>query len=632
MPLPPTLWRRLAPAVLATLAAACQAPLLPTAPDAALGHDREQREQIEQLLYLAATEPPPFSHRHRLAAAKLLQSGGQHQLAHQLLSAMAPHQLEDSDFSTFTIQHARLLIELGDTREALRALYQDRVSQILPQQLPQRRAEILMLRGYGRVLNGQGSAALRALAHAEPLLLSPDQALLRQAIWELLIHTPREQLQQPLQAPPLIVEAPTLRGWLELALLCRDYDSSPGQQVASLSRWRQRWPDHPAALAPPPSARLLAQQPPPPRSIALFLPLSGELAEIGTAVQNGILAAWYADRAHNVAPPTLHVVDTGATDDLAATYQRVAAEGIDLVIGPLHRDRIRVVFSQERLPTPVLALNQIDASGAPDNSYQFGLGASAEVRQVVASARARGWRNALVFRPQRNWAQQLGAEFSALWLSGAADSRVVAELEYQNERRLSAVVEKSLLLRQSKQRSQELRAVLGQRFHSEPRRRQDVDFVLLLASPATGRLLKPMLQFHRADALPVLALSRIHDGRNAPERNSDLNGVLFPELPWLLEDSALRESVEALRAPPELQRMHALGSGAYRLAQWLPRMRADRRLQLYGPTGLLQLDDSGRIQRRMSWATMRNGRPQALPSRAALAPLARTLDAVQEAR
>lgn len=136
-----------------------------------------------------------------------------------------------------------------------------------------------------------------------------------------------------------------------------------------------------------------------------------------------------------------------------------------------------------------------------------------------------------------------------------------------------------------------------------------------------------MLQFHRADDLPVLALSRIHDGRNDPKRNADLDGVLFPELPWLLEYSDLRKSVDALQDPPELQRMHALGSGAYRLAHWLPRMHTNRNLQLYGPTGLLRLDDNGRIQHRMSWATIHNGSPLALASRVALTPLTQALTA-----
>ncbi len=612
---------------LALTATACQAPLLPTTTDLALVHDRER---IEQLLYLASTEPAPFNHRHRLEAALLLQNGGQRELAHQLLAEIEPIQLEDDDFATFTIQHAHLLLELDDTRGALRLLHQTRVSQILPQQPSQWYAEILMLRGYGEILNQQRSSALRALTLAEPLLPRASQTLLRQAIWELLIHTPREQLQELLDEPTQIVDPPTLRGWLELALLCRDYDSGPNQQVRRLTHWQQRWPNHPAALNPPPSAQLLAQPPPPLQSIALFLPLSGELAEIGTAVQNGVLAAWYADRAYNPEQPVaLHIVDTGLEKDLAVAYQRVVATGVELVIGPLHRERLRTVLEQEQLQIPVLALNQIDDGDGslPANSYQFGLNPSGEVQQIVATAKTREWRNALVFHPQREGAQELSDEFSTLWSNSAEEARVVDTVTYQNERRLSAMIEQSLLLHQSQQRSRTLRTVLGQRFHSEPRGRKDVDFVLLLSTPFIGRLLKPMLQFHRADDLPVLALSRIHDGRNDPKRNADLDGVLFPELPWLLEYSDLRTSVDALQDPPELQRMHALGSGAYRLAHWLPRMHTNRNLQLYGPTGLLRLDDNGRIQHRMSWATIHNGSPLALASRVALTPLTQALTA-----
>ncbi len=590
--------------------------------------------EIEQILYLAATEPAPFNHRHRMEAARLLHDGGQPKLAYQLLADIDHSQLNDEDFSIFTIQYAQLLLALDETKAALDFLHQPRVSQISPWQPQQERATISMLRGYGRIINNQGMAALRDLSHAEALLSGPVRTPLRQAIWELLIHTPRAQLQQERDGTLTTTDEPTLRGWLELALLCRDYDSSPAQQVANLSRWQRQWSGHPARLSLPPAARLLLAPPQQAQQIALFLPLSGQLAEIGAAVQNGVLAAWYADRSDNAAAPILQVIDTGIEEDLIAAYQRVVEEGAELVIGPLDRDRIRVILQQEQLSIPVLALNQISTDGKPTpvNSYQFGLSPNNELRQITNIASARKLHHSLVFRPKRESAQQLGAEFSALWLDNAEDNRLVAEVEYGKERQLSRDVERSLLLHQSERRSRVLQQVLGQRFHNEPRRRQDVDFAVLLAPPFTGRLLKPLLQFHRAGTVPVLALSRIHDGQDNPDRNTDLDGTQFPELPWLLEASELRQSVDVLLAPPELQRMHALGSSAYRLAQWLPRMSADPRLRLYGPTGLLQLNSNGHIQRHMMWATIRNGRVHVLPSHAALAPLQRSLDTIRTQR
>ena len=362
--------RRLAVPLLAMLyATACQsALLLPIVRDTVREQDRGE---IEQILYLAATEPAPFNHRHRMEAASWLQDRGQRELAHQLLAAMDPSQLEDEDFSVFTIQYARLLLALGKTQEALDFLHRDRVAQISPWQPHRERAEISMLRGYGRIANNQGMAALRNLSYAETLLSGQALVPLRQAIWELLIHSPRAQLQHALDSSLTTAEETTLRGWLELALLCRDYNSSPAQQVTRLNRWQRQWPGHPAGLSLPPAAQLLSAPPQQFQQIALFLPLSGKLAEIGAAVQNGILAAWYADRGEHVAVPILQVIDTGLEEDLPATYQRVVEEGAELVIGPLDRDRIRAILDQDELPIPVLALKPNQCRRGTDTGQQL---------------------------------------------------------------------------------------------------------------------------------------------------------------------------------------------------------------------------------------------------------------------
>ncbi len=153
----------------------------------------------------------------------------------------------------------------------------------------------------------------------------------------------------------------------------------------------------------------------------------------------------------------------------------------------------------------------------------------------------------------------------------------------------------------------------------ESRRRDDVDMIFLQATPGLGRLLTPQLRFHKAGDIPTYATSDIYDTARTT-RDSDLNGVIFPDLPILVDpDPAAADLAAAFREywPQQSRqwiRLYSFGFDAYQLVKpiFSP---APGDWPVTGTTGQLRLASDGRVHRALPFAQFRNGTP------AAVAPL-----------
>ena len=131
-----------------------------------------------------------------------------------------------------------------------------------------------------------------------------------------------------------------------------------------------------------------------------------------------------------------------------------------------------------------------------------------------------------------------------------------------------------------------------------------------------GRLLKAQLKFHYSGDLPVYSTSSINsmDGRS----NSDLNGVMFADTPWVIDPQPWIADLPQAFAEywPEQRRqarLHAMGYDAYNLIAALFASRGGEMIEIDGATGRLFLDTSGRVHRRLAWAQFQGGEAIALP-------------------
>jgi outer membrane PBP1 activator LpoA protein len=409
---------------------------------------------------------------------------------------------------------------------------------------------------------------------------------------------------------------PVMRGWLTLGSLA----TATGQQGIGWSngvvRWREQNTAHPAMIIVEnleiPEDQLLAY----PRHIALLLPLSGRTASAGRAVQNGFLGAYFASAGGLDDRQSIRIYDVNADGGALAAYSNAVEDGAEFVVGPLLRGNVSQLANDILVPVPVLTLNYLpDDTLAPPGLFQFALSPEDEAASAARRALLDGHRQAVALVPNNNWGRRLLTSFASEF-----ETQGGTLLDYRSYttgiQDFSRTIEELMGLAGSVARYQRMRANIGAPLQFDPRRRQDAHFIFLAADAAAGRLLKSQLKFHYSGDLPVYSTSSIHamDGQS----NSDLNGILFADAPWVIAPQGwIRYLPEVFEQywPEErrLARLHAMGYDAYHLVAPLFATRTGTMPEIEGATGRLYLDSDGRIHRELAWAEFQRGEPVALP-------------------
>jgi outer membrane PBP1 activator LpoA protein len=162
-----------------------------------------------------------------------------------------------------------------------------------------------------------------------------------------------------------------------------------------------------------------------------------------------------------------------------------------------------------------------------------------------------------------------------------------------------------------------LESLLGTHLDFVPRRREDIQFIFSPATASVERLLQPQLRFFYAAGIPAYATSDAFEPD--PRANQDLDGLTFPDMPWML-GSPLAEAVESAASQawpaggPARGRLFAFGFDAYRLAEALREKGASSSLELNGLTGQLTLGPDGQVHRQLIWAQLHGGEVTELPA------------------
>jgi outer membrane PBP1 activator LpoA protein len=100
----------------------------------------------------------------------------------------------------------------------------------------------------------------------------------------------------------------------------------------------------------------------------------------------------------------------------------------------------------------------------------------------------------------------------------------------------SESIKKVLKINDSEARNKQLSAFLKRDYQFIPRRRQDIDFIVLLGNKKHLKLLYPQLAYWYASELPVY--SNVKNQREFTVFDPDLNGLTLINPPWS-EDLAL---------------------------------------------------------------------------------------------
>lgn len=571
------------------------------------------RAAAEEYIRLAAMAQPPERQDYQLRAVATLFQGKQWQEAQELLDSIATEGLEPALSLRYRLLAAQLAMAKREAEQAL-LLLED--IEALEPGLEQQTI-IHQLRAQAYELEDNLLAAVRERVQLEPLL-SDSQALQenQRALWRALMGLSPDTFAE-LRKESL---SDALRGWLELAQLFQRHQLDPTGLQQAIAEWRERHPGHPASLSLlQAEMSTLPTAPYQPATIALLLPAEGPFAASAVAIRDGFFAAYYND--NNNKPPIIRLYEVKndpktSHSNVSSVYQQAHAEGADFVVGPLTKQSLAQLAQVEDLPLPTLALNYLEKTHVPvAGLYQFALSPEDEARGVAERAWHDGHHNALALVPDTEWGRRVREAFTERWeeLGGTL-------LEFQAydpaEEDYSQLIQRLLNIDESQSRHQELREWLDRKLAFEPHRRHDADFIFLAAFPQQARLIIPQLQFHRADKLPVYSSSHVYTGSPDPEQDLDLNGVIFSDIPWVLNENMRTDPryQNLAAAYPEqferLKRLYALGSDAYRIIPYLNALHQVQDMTFEGATGKIDMDTGRRLRRHLNWAQFKEGQPQ----------------------
>ena len=576
-----------------------------------LAKQGQYQKAAEIYWQVSQTEAPPQKEEFQLHAAELLVTAGNDDLAQQYLDLINEQNLTFELIPRKRIAESNIAIQQEQFNEVLSLLPETLITRA-----PSHIASILELRAQAFSGIGDTYSSLQTRTElSQHLNDHTDVSHNQNEIWRLLALARNEEL-----ASWSNNENQELKGWISLAQTKRAPYSSIEQLSYALSEWRNTHSSHPA------SENLLTSILESfenyfaiPKKIALLLPMTGKYARIADVIYAGILSAREL-RSEEQYSPEVTLYDTGDNPaDIVYHYQRAVDDGADFVIGPLKKKAVEILSQQAELPIPVLTLNYLPKHlRAPGNLFQFGLLPEDEAKQAAERASLDEHFSAIILAPNGDWGQRLANSFQSRFeeLNG-----IILDIQYyaSKDTDFSTPLKMALQLDQSEARYRQMRSVLGQNLEFEPRRRQDVDMIFMVASPRTARLIRPQINYYYATDLPVYSTSHVFSGIENVSRDRDVNGVLYCDIPWLLKPSAdhelMREllELEAGDSYQLLPRFAALGIDAYYLPVKLAELAALPYERYDGLTGKLKIQEGNKVFRELNWAQFINGKPILLP-------------------
>ena len=567
-----------------------------------LAREGKHQEAAQAYEAIAAQSPVELRDRLLLKAAQQYLQADAPEPATTLLSRVSAR-LPAQDFVLRQQIAAELALRAQRPDKALAELSQ------IPQPLPQESiADILGLRARALFGLNRPAAGVMVALDRERALDSPQgQRANQRLIWEGLQRSASANADFTVPAGASSVVA----GWLDLGRAALMAARNPFTAREDLANWRTQYPMHPAnsflnddVL---PELGVGLEYPP---QIALVLPVSGRSQAAGVAVRDGFLAALLQQDPEK--RPMLNVYDT-ATLGATTAYRKAIADGAQFIVGPLTKEDVTAIATSGDASVLTLALNQLaDDAQPPALLFQFALDPEEEARQVAQRVSNDGRMRGLVLLPNNDWGQRV---FKAFDTELTTLGGTIAGMRFYDPaaRDYSEPIRQLLLIDESRARSNALNTTLGMRLEFEPRRRGDAQFVFVGAQPVQGRSLRPTLRFHLSQDLPMYSTSEIFEPD--AQANADLDGVIFPHMPWVISPDAastqLRTSIAKywpVRARTQ-GRLYAFGFDAYRIIPLLKAGRFGSAHAIPGMTGLLSIDEKGRVHRQLDWARVSGGKP-----------------------
>lgn len=565
---------------------------------------KSPEESIRADLREALDSPPPFRQTAYLDAVHKLIDKGDLQDAEAVLNKIDVRGLAPVHRARKRLLRAEISFQEDNLDRAMRLVERSLRAQNIDPTYVSRGMD---LKARIDLLQGQPLDAAKAWI-GRGNLLTDAQAIddNHNRIWFALGHLNGLELQLAGQ----VGAADELRGWLDIAILFLEFVGDRHGLRSAVTQWINANSFHPAvdfttALLPP-------LRTPEIRQVALLLPLSSNFGTAAQRVYNGFYAGHHTDT--DPRRPNVVFYDVGGEPSLAGNYVGVAAsDGANVIVGPLGRSAVNALLESRQPEKPIVLLGGSSTEySLATGSYQFDLAPESEAKQVAEFMYASGHRRLATLYPNDEWGRRIYDAFVGHWetLGGTlAESQPYAPASDD----FTVPINKLFNLTESENRKAFLQAKSRLNLHFDARRRRDIDALFMAARPDEARLLKPQINFFQGHDLPVYSTSHVYTGAADTIKDTDLDGIMFPDMPWTIANTARIDKLKTLLKNAGFtdvsSELFAFGYGSYQLALLAARPPQAGDTRLNGLTSELIIGKDGRVHRHPEWAKFIKGVP-----------------------
>ena len=363
-------------------------------------------------------------------------------------------------------------------------------------------------------------------------------------------------------------------------------------------QWLRKYRTHPLLKANLKEYEFLtAVEPPKDFDITVLLPLSGDLANAGRAVRDGILFEY--QRQQSEVGVALNIIDTEnlSSSELTTIGQSANAE---FIIGPLRKDKvIELVGSRPRIPILVLNRVKTELINRLSPAYSLSLAIEDDAESTVNQiARQADRPRVVVFHADSPLGLRASEAINKqLILVGGSSGGDFA----LDKKKPEIAITEAFGVTDSNNRRREMSKMLGLRLEHTPRIRQDMTAVVVHTDPKKAQQIRPLLDFYYLGPTPVYLIGAYRpDLKGIAE---DLRNTKLMVTPWDLGTVEKEALAGRVTAQGIFGSLVGVGIDAMRMAIQLG---FGGSTSIQGQTGYLTLGSNSIIHRQLSMIQITN--------------------------
>ena len=360
----------------------------------------------------------------------------------------------------------------------------------------------------------------------------------------------------------------------------------------AISQWLRKYRAHPLLNARLTDYEFLTEAAlPDDFKVTVLLPLSGDWANAGRAIRDGIL--FEDQERQTTVGVALTVIDSESLtpEQLIATGQSTDTE---FVIGPLQKDKIAILLeSKPRMPLLLLNRVQTNALLLKSPTYSLSLAVEDDAESTINQiAREVDQARVVVFHSDSPLGVR-SAEAIRQQLTVVGGSH--AGQFILDDKKPETAITQAFGVTDSENRRRELSKTLALRLEHTPRIRQDMSAVVVHTDPKKAQRIRPLLDFYYLDQTPVYLIGAYRD--DLPDIVEDLKNTRVMVTPWDLGTPAKQALASRPLARGVFGSLVGVGIDAMSMAVQLG---FGGSTSIQGETGFLTLSADSMIHRQLS--------------------------------